>query len=127
MLVINTPNKAVFRTLNFSLKYLMPKRCYLFLQKSLHHKCLGGPKYGSVKTLAMNVQGIKTREIVLEFLFNKVAGLNACNFIKKRLQHRRCYECCSRSSSKKYYCGSENSYRPPVVYLQWFSVKIYGK
>ena len=26
---------------------------------------------------------------MLETLFNKVAGLNACNFIKKRLQHRR--------------------------------------
>ena len=25
---------------------------------------------------------------MLEFLFNKVAGLQACNFIKKRLQHR---------------------------------------
>ena len=25
---------------------------------------------------------------VLEFLFNNVAGLQACNFIKKRLQHR---------------------------------------
>ena len=24
---------------------------------------------------------------VLEYLFNKVAGLKACNFIKKRLQH----------------------------------------
>ena len=25
---------------------------------------------------------------VLESLFNKVAGLNTCNFIKKRLRHR---------------------------------------
>ena len=25
---------------------------------------------------------------MLEFLFNKIAGLKACNFIKKRLQHR---------------------------------------
>ena len=25
---------------------------------------------------------------VLESLFNKVAGLSACNFVKKRLQHR---------------------------------------
>ena len=25
---------------------------------------------------------------MLEFLFNKVTGLQACNFIKKRLQHR---------------------------------------
>ena len=25
---------------------------------------------------------------VLEFLFNKVADLKACNFIKKRLRHR---------------------------------------
>ena len=25
---------------------------------------------------------------VLEFFFNKVAGMKACNFIKKRLQHR---------------------------------------
>ena len=26
---------------------------------------------------------------MLESLFNKLAGLQACNFIKKRLQHRR--------------------------------------
>ena len=26
---------------------------------------------------------------MLEFVFNKVAGLKALNFIKKRLQHRR--------------------------------------
>ena len=26
--------------------------------------------------------------LVLEFLFNKVADLKACNFIKKRLQYR---------------------------------------
>ena len=26
---------------------------------------------------------------VLESVFNKVAGLQACNFIKNRLQHRR--------------------------------------
>ena len=28
------------------------------------------------------------KNIVLEPLFNKVAGLQACNFIKKRLQHK---------------------------------------
>ena len=31
--------------------------------------------------------GIFTGKPVLGPLFNKVAGLNACNFIKKRLQH----------------------------------------
>ena len=30
---------------------------------------------------------ILKRTLVLESIFNKVAGLQACNFIKKRLQH----------------------------------------
>ena len=31
---------------------------------------------------------IHKKTLVLESLFNEVAGLNACNFIKKRLQHK---------------------------------------
>ena len=35
------------------------------------------------------VCNIPRKTPVLESLFNKVAGLKACNFIKKRFQHRR--------------------------------------
>ena len=96
--------------------------------KNLRHKCLGGPNHGSVKTLKMNGLGIKTPEPVLKFLFNKVAGLNACNFFKKRLQHRRCHECCPLSYlPKNTVVALKIAIELPVVYLQWFSVKIYGK
>ena len=33
-------------------------------------------------------RNIRRKTLVLESLFNNVAGLKACNFIKKRLQHR---------------------------------------
>ena len=47
-----------------------------FLQKHLVRSQMFF-RTGALKNLAM-----------LEFLFNKVAGLQACNFIKKRFQHR---------------------------------------
>ena len=34
-------------------------------------------------------RNIHRKTSVLESLFNKVTGLQACNFTKKRLQHRR--------------------------------------
>ena len=41
------------------------------------------------KSVLKNCPIVTGRTLVLKFLFNKVAGLQTCNFIKKRLQHRR--------------------------------------
>ena len=40
------------------------------------------------KKAALKNFTIFTEKSVMEFLCNKVAGLNSCNFIEKRLQHR---------------------------------------
>ena len=40
------------------------------------------------KMLFLKICNIHRRTPVLMSLFNKVAGLRACNFIKKRFQHR---------------------------------------
>ena len=37
--------------------------------------------------LFLKFRNIHREKLVLESLFNNVAGLQACNFIKKRLQH----------------------------------------
>ena len=49
--------------------------------KSSHRRC-------SIKNLFFKILCIHRKTLVLEPLFNKVAGLHACSFIKKRLQHR---------------------------------------
>ena len=48
---------------------------------SSHRRC-------SVIKVFLKISLILQETPVLESLFNKVAGLQACNFIKKRLQHR---------------------------------------
>ena len=50
--------------------------------RSNHQRC-------SVKKVLLKIWQISEETPVLESLFNRVAGLKACNFIKKRLQHRR--------------------------------------
>ena len=40
------------------------------------------------KWLVSKIRNIYKKTPVLESLFNKVSGLEACNFIKKRLQYR---------------------------------------
>ena len=40
------------------------------------------------KFLLKNFAIFTGKQLCLETLFNKVAGLQACNFIEKRLQHR---------------------------------------
>ena len=42
----------------------------------------------SIKTLLLRFYNILRKILVFESLFNEVAGLQACNFIKKKLQHR---------------------------------------
>ena len=41
------------------------------------------------KKISEKLRNIHRKTSVLESLFNKVTGLQACNFTKKRLQHRR--------------------------------------
>ena len=62
-------------------RHTMNHRAVLDLFGSSHQRC--SVKKGVLKTFA-NFTGKKA---VLESLFNKVAGLQACNFIKKTLQH----------------------------------------
>ena len=40
------------------------------------------------KKVFLKFRNFHRKTLVLESLFNKAAGLKACNFIKKRLQHR---------------------------------------
>ena len=49
--------------------------------RSSHQRC-------SAKKVLLKISQVSQESSVLEFLFNKVAGLQACNFIKKKLQHR---------------------------------------
>ena len=42
----------------------------------------------SSKQMFLKISQVSQETPVLESLFNKVAGLNACNFVKNRLQHR---------------------------------------
>ena len=53
---------------------------------------------GVFKTLPNEYDGtaIHRKTPLLESLFDRDANLRACNFIKKRLQHR-CYRCLTRS------------------------------
>ena len=44
----------------------------------------------SIKTYSENFHNIHSKTSVLDSLFYKFAGLQACNFIKKRFQ-RRCF------------------------------------
>ena len=54
---------------------------FKFLLRSSHHGC-------SIKKTVLKKSGnIHRKTPVLESLFNKVAGLQSCNFIKKRPQH----------------------------------------
>ena len=53
----------------------------MFSFKSSHRRC-------SVKKVFLTFRKFDRKIPVLESLLNKVAGLEACNFIKKRLQHR---------------------------------------
>ena len=47
------------------------------------------PKVFYKKSCSEKFRKIHRKTPLLESLFNKVAAQNACNFIKKRLQHRR--------------------------------------
>ena len=42
----------------------------------------------SIRKLLIRFSNILRKTLVFESLFNEVAGLQACNFIKKKLQHR---------------------------------------
>ena len=50
---------------------------------------------------------IHKKKPMLESLFNKVAGLRTCNFIKKRLQHR-----CFPVKLQNFYCKIEQPLYP---------------
>ena len=45
---------------------------------------------------------IRKKTLLLKSLFNIVTGLKACNFMKKRLQHRRFTFSCKYSETFKY-------------------------
>ena len=45
-------------------------------------------KWCSIEKLSLRFRNIQRKTPVLESLFNKFAGPQACNFVKKRLQHR---------------------------------------
>ena len=78
-------HRAMFTTLsNIQTAYYFPK--------NLHHICLAVQKQPFANFLqnwcSQKFRNIHRKTPVLESLFNKVAGLQVCNFIKKRLQHR---------------------------------------
>ena len=62
------------------------KKCLLFLKKRLQQK--QPPEVLCKKSCSWKFLNIHSKTLVLESLFNKVAGLKACNFTKKSLQHR---------------------------------------
>ena len=53
----------------------------MFSFKSSHRRC-------SVKKVFLKISQISKENTCVEVFFNKVAGLQACNFIKKILQYR---------------------------------------
>ena len=66
---------------------------------------------------------IHRKTLALEFLFNKVAGLKAYNFIKKRLRHR-CIP--ANTPTQVNSCIPENSflYRTPLMAASGFLTKL---
>ena len=52
-------------------------------------KYRGSHRWCFLKKLYYKLRNIHKKISVLESLFNKVTGLQACNFTKKRLQRRR--------------------------------------
>ena len=69
-------------SLEFLRSYFSKYLWLIAVTKSSYRKC--SIKQAVLKNFAI----FKEKTPVLESLFNKVAGLQACDFIKKRLQHR---------------------------------------
>ena len=53
-------------------------------RRNSHQRC-------SVKKVFLKISQYSQENTVLEFLFNKVAGLQGCNFIEKKFHHR-CFQ-----------------------------------
>ena len=71
------------------IKYFVNPKIESFrLVCKLHYLQFGFQIYRSSRSQMFFGTGALKNFAMLEFLSNKVAGLQACNFIKKRLQHR---------------------------------------
>ena len=69
-------------------KYFVNLKIEIFrLVYKLHYLQFGFQIYRSSRSQMFFGTGALKNFAMLEFLFNKVAGLQVCNFIKKRLQH----------------------------------------
>ena len=64
------------------LKLLKEQKCLLV------YNCKSSHRRSSVKKLFSKISQVSQDNICVRASFYKVAGLKACNFIKKRLQHR---------------------------------------
>ena len=71
-------NESIY---SFSRKILFVMDIFCERNRSSHLRC-------SMKKLFLKFCNIYRKTPVLESLFDEVAGLKTCNFIKKRLQHR---------------------------------------
>ena len=67
--------------------FVNPKIESFRLVCKLHYLQFGFQIYRSSRSQMFFGTGALKNFAMLEFLFNKVAGLQVCNFIKKRLQH----------------------------------------
>ena len=68
--------------------FLYPKIERFWLVCKLHYLQFGFQIYRSSRSQLFFGKGALKNFEMLEFLVNKVAGFQACNFIKKRLKHR---------------------------------------
>ena len=68
--------------------FVNPKIESFRLVCKLHYLQFGFQIYRSSRSQMFFGAGAFKNFAMLDFLFNKVAGFQACNFIKKRLQHR---------------------------------------
>ena len=68
--------------------FVNPKIECFWLVCKLHYLQFGFQIYGGSRSQMFFGIGALKDFVMLEFLFNKVAGLQACNFIKKRLQYK---------------------------------------
>ena len=69
-----------------------------------------------LKRMLLKILQISQKAPMLESLFNKIVGLKACNFIKKKLQHCEIFNQFRRTSANDCFCISEIQITNNVIY-----------
>ena len=79
--------------------------------RSSHQRC-------SIKKMFLKISQYPQETPALESLFRKVAGLQACSFMKKRFQHRCSCEYCEIFKTTYF---EKNLQKAAFLFFQWFT------